>query len=64
MVPNFDFQLNNMDQHKTLNEMVEEAFSVKKQVVDLSFFYDDKSKKNDAPEITKVENSSPFLKVS
>lgn len=51
MAPNFDFQLNNMDQHKTLNEMVEEAFSVKKQVIDLSFFYDDKPKKNDAPQV-------------
>ena len=64
MVPNFDFQLNNMDQHKTLNEIVEEAFSVKKQVVDLSFFYDEKSNKNDTPEIIKVENPSPFLKIS
>jgi hypothetical protein len=64
MVPSFDFQINNVDQHKTLNQIVEEAFSVKKQVVDLSFFYEEKPKDIETPEVNKVETQIPFLKLS
>lgn len=40
MMPSFDLQQQNHDQQKTLNQIVEEAFSVKNNpVVDLSFFY-------------------------
>ena len=39
---NFDFQLNSADKNKSLTQIVEETFTVKKPVVDLSFFYNDK----------------------
>lgn len=43
---NFNVQLNNIQRNevKTVNEIVEEAFSVKKPIVDVSFFYRDKEK--------------------
>jgi len=44
---NFDFQLNNNSaEHKTLTEIVEEAFTTKKPVVDLSFFYNENNSKD------------------
>lgn len=39
---NFDFQLNNAGDDKTLTQIVEETFTIKKPVIDLSFFYTDK----------------------
>ena len=42
MVLNFDSQLNNPNETKTLNEVVEDVFTVKKSVVDLAFFYEEK----------------------
>jgi len=40
---NFNVQLNSdVNEIKTLHEIVEEAFSTKKPVVDVSFFYNEK----------------------
>lgn len=36
---NFNVQLNNVNEIKTLNEIVKETFSIKSPVVDISFFY-------------------------
>lgn len=39
---NYNFQLNNSYNTKTLNEMIEENFSNKKEGLDVSFFYNEK----------------------
>lgn len=56
---NFTIQLNNNDKIKTLNEIVEETFNVKKPVIDVSFFYNEKSDfsetKNNKTKDLKIE---------
>jgi hypothetical protein len=38
----FNVQLNTVNENKTLNEAIEEVFSVNKPTMDLSFFYNEK----------------------
>jgi len=40
---NFNVQLNNTNETKTLNEIIEETFAVKKPMIDVSFFYKEKN---------------------
>ena len=60
---NFDFQLNNLGENKTLTQIVEETFTVKKPVVDLSFFYTDKKDITiiETDNINKVKPVQPSL---
>lgn len=50
----YNFQLNNTNETKTLNEMIEETFSIKKPIIDVSFFYNEK---NDLKKIDNTRNT-------
>ncbi len=52
----FNVQLNTVNQNKTLNEAIEEVFSVNKPTMDLSFFYNEKK---DIPKIKEDKVKPP-----
>jgi len=55
---NFNVQLHTVNENKTLNEAVEEVFSTKKPVVDLSFFY---TERNDIQKIKDIKETKVKL---
>lgn len=55
----FNVQLNTMNENKTLNEAIEEVFSVNKPNIDLSFFYNERNDSNKTKDIKENKVKLP-----
>ena len=53
---NFNIQLNDNTEIKTINELVRDSFNTKNSIVDLSFFYEEKKEPEEIKNIKDIRN--------